>query len=280
MSLPTAIEKALGERPTHIQPLTGGCVGDVSKVEFTHHPTVVSKTDPRGGQSLHIEAAMLEALRPHLPVPEVLSSTPDLLLLEWIPGRSTFCADAEEHAAELLANLHRVASKKVGWNQDTLIGGLDQPNPWTTSWVEFFGTSRLLAMAGAARRHGTLPASIAQRVERLIPRLRDLLPEPATPALLHGDVWSGNVLADSGRIRAFLDPAIYFGHAEVELAFIGMFQTFGSRFYDAYNALIGIEAGFDERRDLYNLYPYLVHARLFGGSYVDAVDGILSRYDA
>jgi len=114
----------------------------------------------------------------------------------------------------------------------------------------------------------------------LAAKLSELLGEPAAPALLHGDVWSGNVLARGNRITAFLDPAIYFGHPEVELAFITMFRTFGERFFAAYEEVRQVDPGFmEERRHVYNLYPYLVHVRLFGGSYVASVEGILSRFD-
>ena len=100
-----------------------------------------------------------------------------------------------------------------------------------------------------------------------------------TGALIHGDVWTTNVLARAGRITAFLDPAIYYADPEIELAFIGLFGTFGRAFHEAYHSLRPIAPGFfEERRDLYNLYPLLVHVRLFGGSYVGQVERTLAGY--
>ena len=117
------------------------------------------------------------------------------------------------------------------------------------------------------------------RVERLAGRVGEWLSEPARPSLIHGDVWTTNVLAQGGRITAFLDPALYYADPEIELAFIGLFGTFGRAFYEQYHALRAIAPGFfEERRDLYNLYPLLVHVRLFGGSYVGQVERVLSAY--
>lgn len=269
-----AITRVLGCTPRRLVRLAGGCVAEVFRVELDAEWLVAKVDDPRTGQ-LHIEGAMLHDLAPHLPVPAVRHAEPGLLLLEWVEGASRFGEAAEEHAAALLASLHRVTAPRFGYGYDTLIGGLAQPNPQSERWLPFFAEHRLLEMAAQARAAGHLGAADHRRVERLAGRLDRWLTEPAQPALLHGDVWSGNVLASGDRIRAFLDPAIYFGHPEVELAFIAMFATFGPRFFDAY----GIEAGFHEQRcPLYNLYPYLVHLRLFGGSYLGAVRSTLERF--
>lgn len=96
--------------------------------------------------------------------------------------------------------------------------------------------------------------------------------------MLHGDLWSGNILARRGRIVATLDPAIYYGHPEVELAFTTLFGTFGEPFFAAYAELAPIAPGFHElRRDLYNLYPLLVHVTLFGAGYLAPVERVLDR---
>jgi fructosamine-3-kinase len=273
------IAAVLGRRPERLVALAGGCVGEVYRAEFGSGEPVVAKVDSGASGQLDVEGAMLEFLAPHLPVPAVLHAAPELLLMAWLPGRSAFDGGAERHAAELLAALHGVTAPACGFARDTLIGGLRQPNPPAASWVGFFAEHRLVYMAEQACAHQRLSARVVDRVRRLAADLPGLLGEPVAPALLHGDVWSGNVLAADGRITGFLDPAVYFGHPEVELAFITMFGTFGRGFFDAYGALRPIDPGFmAERRHLYNLYPYLVHSRLFGGSYPGSVEAILTRF--
>jgi fructosamine-3-kinase len=118
------------------------------------------------------------------------------------------------------------------------------------------------------------------RVETLAGRLDRWISDDARPSLIHGDMWSGNVLTKNGRIAGFVDPAIYYADAEIELAFATLFTTFGDAFFARYSELRPLRSGFfEERRDLYNLYPLLVHVRLFGGGYVGSVERTLARYD-
>lgn len=272
------LERILGERPVRTSPLSGGCVGDVSLAALRDGSRVVAKTAGQGGK-LDLEGWMLRYLadRSRLPVPRVIHSAPSLLVMEFIEGESRFDAAAECNAAELLADLHSVRTDQFGLERDTLIGGLHQPNPWTSSWVEFFRDQRLLHMAGEAHAAGRLPSRVLDRVRHVADRLHALIDEPDHPSLVHGDTWTGNVLARGGRITGFLDPAIYYAHPEVELAFTTLFGSFGDAFFERYTQVRPIRPGFFEiRRDLYNLYPLLVHVRLFGGGYVGQIDSILS----
>ncbi|MDP6927871.1 MAG: fructosamine kinase family protein, partial [Rhodospirillales bacterium] len=126
---------------------------------------------------------------------------------------------------------------------------------------------------------GRMPTSMMSRLERLAGRLSEWIDEPCEPSLIHGDMWGGNVLCADGRITGFIDPAIYFADAEIELAFTTLFGTFGDDFFARYNEHRPLKPGFFEtRRDLYNLYPLLVHVRLFGGSYVNSVETTLRRF--
>jgi fructosamine-3-kinase len=214
-----------------------------------------------------------------LPVPKVIHSEPKMLLMTYIAGSSQITTSVQEHAAELLAALHNVKGDTFGLPQDTLIGSLSQPNPGMDSWVEFFRDYRLLHMARGAVADGRMSPTILQRIEGLADRLGEFLAEPAAPSLIHGDVWTTNVLAKDGKVTGFVDPAVYYAHPEIELAFTTLFGTFGKPFFDRYQSLRPIETGFFEtRRDIYNLYPLLVHVRIFGGGYVNSVDGILRKF--
>lgn len=185
---------------------------------------------------------------------------------------------AQHHAADLLAALHGIEAPRYGFACDTLIGPLSQPNPESDDWIAFFRDHRLLHMARAALAEGRLGQGMMSRIERLAGRLPDLIGQPAAPALIHGDVWGGNVLVRNGQVAAFIDPAIYHADPEIELAFSTLLGTFGAEFFARYQEHRPLRPGFFEvRRDLYNLYPLLVHVRLFGDSYLSQIDGIVRR---
>ena len=275
------VEAHLEKRLKSVRPLGGGCIGEVYRAELSDGTPLVAKVDRAGESHLEREAYMLRYLRDNseLPVPEVYHGSETLLLMQFIEGTSAFSKSVEHHAAELLAGLHGITADAYGHERDTLIGSLDQPNPWTESWVEFFRDQRLLYIAGVAHESGRLPAEDLGRTEKLAERLEDLIGEPNPPALIHGDVWSGNALAKDDRITAFLDPAIYHADPEIELAFISLFNSFGDPFLERYAEIRPIEEGFFEtRRDLYNLYPLLVHTYYFGGNYLNSVRSILDRF--
>jgi fructosamine-3-kinase len=280
-TLAEGVEAYLGERMRSVRPLGGGCIGEVYRVELEEGTPLVAKVDREGESHLEREAYMLRYLREksELPVPEVYYGSETLLLVEFVEGSSHFSNEAERHAAELLARLHGITADSYGHERDTLIGALDQPNPPTKIWAEFFRDHRLLYIAHVAHEAGRLPVEDLLRVERLSEKVDELIEEPNPPALIHGDVWSANVLARGDRITAFLDPAIYYADPETELAFIFLFDSFGRPFLNRYQEIRPIRDGFFEvRRDLYNLYPLLVHTYYFGGGYLDSVRNTLDRF--
>lgn len=281
MTLQARLETILGKPPRQIRSLGGGCVSEVYQLELSGGDRLVAKFESGGNGKLDLEAYMLDYLREHssLPVPRVEYASPDLLLMEWMRGDTGCRRAAEKHAAALLLSLHEVRAESFGLERDTLIGGLDQSNVQGCSWLTFFAEQRLLDMGRQAVAAGRLPAASLAQLEVLAGKLDQWLDEPDAPRLLHGDLWAGNILSSGDRVTGIIDPAIYYGHPEIELAFMGLFGSFGPGFFDAYGAGRGTDADFEElRKPLYNLYPLLVHARLFGGGYVDDVQRVLDRY--
>jgi fructosamine-3-kinase len=273
---------ALGREVVALRPLGSGATGSVVLAELRDGSSVVVKTSSSAaGEGLAVEARSLRLLaeRSALPVPRVIHVERDLLVMEYVAGRSSFDERAERHAAELLADLHcvRSAEGRFGLEFDALIGPLHQPNGWSASWVEFWRDRRVMHMAVHAAREGRLGPALEERLELLGKRLGEVIPDAPAASLLHGDVWSGNVLAEAGRVVAFLDPAPYYGPGEAELAFVTMFSTFGRGFFARYAEVAGgIDAEFwSVRRHVYMIYPLLVHVRLFGGGYVDELSSVL-----
>lgn len=278
-----ALEARIGQvaaaRVVGLAPLSGGCVGDVFRADLASGARVAVKAGG-GGSRLDVEGDMLRALaRADLPVPKVIFAAADLLVMDYVETSGGLTESAEAHAAELLARLHEHTASAFGYDGDTLIGGLLQPNGRETDWRTFFRDRRLRYMAGEAHRAGRLPARVVGRIEKLAGRLGEWIEEPARPALIHGDAWGGNILCRAGRVAAFIDPAVYYADPEIELAFGTLFGTFGPAFFRRYGELRPPRPGFFEaRRDLYNLYPLLVHVRLFGGHYVGDVERTLTRF--
>ena len=260
--------------------LAGGCVADARLVELADGARIVVKLS-RGSGDLELEGWMLAYLgtKSDLPVPGVHLARPDILIMDYVDSGDSIGPSAERHAAGLLARLPGIAAEPYGLERDTRIGGLPQPNAWTRSWIDFFRERRLLHMAGEALRAGRLPAPLFGRIDSFAGDIGRFLSEPELPSLIHGDMWGGNVLVKGGRIAGFVDPAIYYADPEIELALSTLFSTFGDAFFARYAELRPLRPGFfEERCDIYNLYPLLVHVRLFGGGYVGSVSGTLSRF--
>jgi fructosamine-3-kinase len=281
MDVRTAVETAVSTQLQELVPLSGGQIGQVYRVRLAGGTPLVVKFDDGPEPQLNIEGDMLRYLAEHtaLPVPGVVHSQPHLLIMEWLPGQSRFSPQAEAEAAEHLAALHAVTSNSFGFPFMTLIGAFTQPNPATENWLDFFREQRIFHLMREGLRLGRLPQSFVPRLEKLCGQLDKWLVEPERPSLIHGDIWTTNVLAENNRITAFLDPAIYFGIDEMELAYIALFNSFGTPFFKRYEEIRPLPPGFyEERRHIYSLYPLLSHVCHFGGSYVGMVDSVLRRF--
>jgi protein-ribulosamine 3-kinase len=174
-----------------------------------------------------------------------------------------------------LAVLHRCSNEKFGYSRNNYIGSLDQSNSWTTEWVRFFIEQRLEPQLRLAEK--LLSPADYRSFEKLFHRLEKLIPVEA-PALLHGDLWGGNYLADEMGQPVLIDPAVYYGHREVDLAMMNLFGGFDSKVFEYYHREFPLEGGWKDRMGLHNLYPLLVHVNLFGGSYLQSVRSNLRRY--
>jgi protein-ribulosamine 3-kinase len=198
------------------------------------------------------------------------------LILDYIdPGQPD--GNYWETLGQSLALLHSHTQATFGLDFPNYIGSLHQTNTPTTNGIDFFFEHRLLPQAGMALYKGLLTKTTYDALFRLRDRLPDLLPNER-PALLHGDLWSGNVMVTEQGQPALIDPAVYYGFREADLAHTRLFGGFDQRFYDAYDEAFPLHDGFDERIAIYNLYPLLVHVNLFGSGYVSGVERVLKRF--
>lgn len=213
-------------------------------------------------------------------VPKVIALGEDhdtsYLLLEHIDGGPK-SATFWEAFGRSLAQLHRNTSPSFGLQRNNYIGPLKQVNTPRSSWAQFFITDRLELQVRLARDRKRLGDGAVLRFERLYAELPSLFPvEP--PALLHGDLWSGNFLCDASERPVLIDPAVYYGHREMDIAMTRLFGGFDDAFYTTYNNERPLQQGWQDRLDLWNLYPLLVHVNLFGGPYAAQVETILQRF--
>jgi fructosamine-3-kinase len=238
-----------------LERLAAESVSEVLLVPRPGGPPVIAKQSP----AVAIEAAMLRALAgAGMPVPMVEGEHDGVLLLEHIDNDGLFSARAWADVGARIRQLHDRVGESYGWPVDYAIGTVSFDNRESNDWPRFWGEQRLIATASLLDRPWR------ERIERLAGRLGDLLPASPAPALLHGDLWAGNILVRDGALAALIDPACYHGDAEVDLAMLDLFSTPPEEFTAAYGPL---EPGWQARRAIYQLFPALVHIRLWGPSY-------------
>lgn len=201
------------------------------------------------------------------------------LLLEWISASPSPTLLSFRKLGEQLA-LHHLKTDSVlfGLDIDNYIGSTPQKNSPTANWVEFFRTQRLQFQFELALKNRLLTETQRKRLQKLMDHLEKWLPPTPKPSLLHGDLWIENVLFDIEGTPILIDPAVYYGDREADLAFTELFHGFPADFYRAYQSVFPLEPEYQERKDLYNLYHLLNHLNIFGASYGSAVDRVLIRF--
>lgn len=257
--------------------LSQSSIASIYKVNTANETHILKESSD--AKIIEIEAFMLNYLKEHgLNVPNIISIKDNLLTTEYIPTLNQLTTKHEELIALQLSNLHQHTNETYGFEKNTTIGGYLQSNLPKKSWIDFFIEQRVLSFAILAFEEGAIELDFLRRIESFAEKIPNYLYEPKQPSLLHGDVWNGNIMPTKESVY-FIDPAIYYGHNEIELAFIGMFNTLGEAFYKTYDELNPIEKGFfEERMDIYNIYPYLVHVRAFGVSYMNGIERILKKF--
>ena len=265
-------------------PTGGGCINQTLVLQLNNGERVFLKhnTQPPidffAAESRGLQ--LLANAGPRIPKPLAIQDSPNptFLILEYIekasPGH-----DFPVRLAQSLAQLHRVTQNRFGLDHDNYIGSTPQKNALEKDGIIFFRDQRLRPQQELARKSGKLPLSTDKTLSKLCDRLENYLDiSGEKPALLHGDLWSGNYFPDENQVPCIFDPAVYFGLREADLAMTELFGRLPQKFYDAYHEVFPLNPGYDERKDLYNLYHLLNHLNLFGESYLSSVQQVLKNH--
>ena len=287
MTLRDELAAALGERVGALEPVGGGSINEAWRAVLGDGTVVFVKAhaDPPPG-TFAAEAAGLGWLRgaPGAPaVPGVLGHAEGWLALEWVDVRPGGLDHAgEERLGREVAALHAAGAPAFGATpggaEPMRIGPLVLPNDPAGDWGAFYAERRLLPLVALAEDQDALPAGAAARIERGAGRIEALAGPAEPPARLHGDLWSGNVLAGPAGAPYVVDPAAHGGHREIDLAMLRLFGGPSARFHAAYSEAAPLADGHAERVELWQLLPLLVHAVLFGGGYGARADRAAARY--
>jgi fructosamine-3-kinase len=261
--------EALGEDVAGAERVGGGCINDGWRVELASGERLFVKTRPEVAAGEY--AAEADGLRwldepGSVRVPRVHAVRDDLLALEWI-DQGSLSADGAEAFGRGLAELHAAGAESFGWHEPIRFGSLSISNEPLDSWPRFYAERRLEPLARQAFDAGSLSREGLDAVERVSARIDSLAGPAEPPARLHGDLWGGNVLAGADGRAVLIDPAAHGGHREVDLAMLRLFGSPGERVFSAYDEARPLAEGWRERVGLWQLFPLLVHAVLFGGGY-------------
>jgi protein-ribulosamine 3-kinase len=284
-TLREALRSSLGSAPSAARRLSGGDINDAFEVRLDDGRAIFVKTNARAAPEMfQAEARGLAWLAEAraLRIPEVLAVSSErdgarFLALEFVQSKSP-ARGHDEALGRGLAALHRHGASAFGLDHDNFIGSLPQSNRPHPTWAAFYEHERLAPQLERAVRQGRASARMRRGFERLFARLSELAGPNEAPARLHGDLWGGNLHTDETGAPCLVDPAVYGGHREIDLAMMRLFGGFGERVFAAYAEAFPLAPGVDERVELYQLYPLMVHVNLFGGGYAASVEGILAKY--
>ena len=260
----------------------GGCIHQAMKVMTGHGIYFIKSNRLEDADMFKKEFLGLKVLKnaSELTIPDPLGfGTHDqksYLITEFIESGARG-VDFWERFGTGLARLHRNHADRFGFDQDNYIGRLPQRNDYYDSWVDFFIEMRLEVQLKIAFDRQRVDSTFLKRFRKFLSYLPGLLPEEP-PSLLHGDLWSGNFMTGPGGYAVLIDPAVYNGHREIEMSFTRLFGGFDRIFYESYQNEYPLEPGFDNRVDIYNVYPNLVHLNLFGNSYLGGVERVISLF--
>lgn len=282
-------EKVLSDKTGHsvqiksASAVGGGCINDCFKIITIHGNYFLKYNDKnRFPKMFEAEANGLQFLAKAnaVKIPEVIGFGEEgdysFLVMEFIE-KSKQAKNFFFEFGVRLAKLHGVTNEKFGFWENNYIGSLPQSNKWNSNGIDFFIEERLAPQLKSAYDSKHFSNETLKHFESFYKKLPEIIPTEQ-PALIHGDLWSGNYLTNAWGNACLVDPAVYFGFREQDIAMSQLFGGFDADFYEGYHSELPLEKGWKQRVDIFNLYPLLVHVNLFGESYARQVYSIIKKF--
>lgn len=274
------LEQELMQKINSIVPLGGGCIGNASRVTVENgNQYFVKQYDNK--KMHHTEANGLNELKTAnaIRIPRVVKVNDAILVLEYIETGEKNSGFYEKFGRQF-ADLHKTKGSRFGYIEDNFIGSTEQINiPQNESWTEFYFENRLMYQFRLAEKNGYSSSELKAGIKYLEKNIENILSgSEEKPSLLHGDLWGGNYIVDKKGNPCLIDPAVYFGHREADLAMTKLFGGFSSEFYSAYNEEYTLAEGWEYRENLYKLYHILNHLNLFGSGYLSQTISLIKYY--
>lgn len=266
--------KFISEKIIEVKPISGGCIGSSYFIK-TSESSYFLKHYKKEGVAEAEAIGLNELSIGNKNNIKVHHYDKNCIILNFIK-EGPRCISFYKDCANLLVNIHKIKSDLYGFNIDNFIGDNKQLNLQKNSWRDFFLENRLGFQLDMAKKNGY---DLTGLFKRSAPAIKSILDDnEEEPTLLHGDLWGGNLISNSKGQPVFIDPAIYYGHRECDIAMTKLFGGFSSEFYMEYNRLYPLKKGWENRVDLYNLYHILNHLNIFGRSYLSQAESILKSY--
>ena len=208
--------------------------------------------------------------------PSIKFFSEDLLITEYIKHNDIKNAKYQDLLSKEVLELHSVNNNNYGFEFHSQIGGLKQDNSFSSNWINFFGEQRLNMIFELVNKADPMPSDTNKLIEKLLRDLENRIPKNPKPSLLHGDLWEGNILFHNGNFVGFIDPGIYFGHNELELAYLTWFKYVDNNFFKIYSNTINVHRSYFEYEPIYQLYFSLLNVYLWDRKYIHDVNRLLN----
>ena len=211
--------------------------------------------------------------------PKIYYIDKNLFVMQYIPNNKIKNNISEKDLAIKISKIHKNTNDKFGFEFDTPVGGFRQPCKFQKSWVDFFEKKRLFTIFNKINTTNPMPKQINIGIEKLLKKLKDLIPDNPQPSLIHGDLWSGNMLFNDGKLVGLVDPGIYYAPKEMEIAYLKWFNAISNNFYNYYSETISFDKDFFNYSEVYELYYSLLNVYLWDRNYINDVARLVNKFN-